>query len=221
MDITEAIKQRHSVRVFVDKKIEAEKIKTLQKEIDKCNKESGLSIQLITEDKDAFNTMTAHYGKFSNAVNYFAIVGKKSADNDINAGYYGEKLVLQAQMMGLNTCWVALTYSKKKNKIKINADEKLICVIALGYGVNHGVEHKIKTYEQVTKNAENAPDWFKKGVQAALLAPTAMNQQKFKFVLSGNQVGMQKGWGFYTKLDLGIVKYHFEIAAGKENFTWL
>ena len=32
MDITEAIKQRHSVRAFVDKKIEAEKIKTLQKD---------------------------------------------------------------------------------------------------------------------------------------------------------------------------------------------
>ena len=24
----------------------------------------------------------------------------------------------------------------------------------------------------------------------------------------------------YGKMDLGIVKYHFELGAGKENFTW-
>ena len=26
-------------------------------------------------------------------------------------------------------------------------------------------------------------------------------------------------WG-YTQIDLGIVKYHFEIGAGKEKFQW-
>ena len=24
----------------------------------------------------------------------------------------------------------------------------------------------------------------------------------------------------YTQIDLGIVKYHFEVGAGKENFEW-
>jgi hypothetical protein len=24
----------------------------------------------------------------------------------------------------------------------------------------------------------------------------------------------------YSKMDLGIVKYHFELGAGKENFEW-
>ena len=64
------------------------------------------------------------------------------------------------------------------------------------------------------------PDWFKSGVEAELLAPTAMNQQKFLFSFDGNRVSAKAGMGFYTKVDLGIVKYHFEVGAGTENFEW-
>ena len=65
------------------------------------------------------------------------------------------------------------------------------------------------------------PDWFRKGMEAAQLAPTAVNQQKFLFTLSdGNTVTAKAIGGFYDKVDLGIVKYHFEIGAGKENFSW-
>jgi len=48
-----------------------------------------------------------------------------------------------------------------------------------------------------------------------LLAPTAMNQQKFIFELSGEKATAKSGSGFYTKVDLGIAKLHFELAAGK------
>lgn len=64
------------------------------------------------------------------------------------------------------------------------------------------------------------PDWFKSGVEAALLAPTAMNQQKFTFALDGEKVSAKAGKGFYSKIDLGIAKYHFEIGAGKDTFRW-
>ena len=47
-----------------------------------------------------------------------------------------------------------------------------------------------------------------------------MNQQKFVFTLNGNKVSAKAGLGFYSKIDLGIAKYHFEAGAGKENFTW-
>ena len=62
--------------------------------------------------------------------------------------------------------------------------------------------------------------WFEKGVQAALLAPTAVNQQKFLFTLvNDHTVRVEAGWGLYTEVDLGIVKYHFELAAG-DHFEW-
>jgi hypothetical protein len=47
-----------------------------------------------------------------------------------------------------------------------------------------------------------------------------VNQQKFTFSLEGNRVIAKAGLGFYTKIDLGIAKYHFEVGAGRDHFVW-
>lgn len=145
---------------------------------------------------------------------------KKEAALDEKCGYYGERLVLLAQQLGLNTCWVTMTYSKIKTAFEVCSGEKLCVIIAIGYGKNQGVPHKSKAIEDVVKADGDLPDWFRKGIDAALLAPTAMNQQKFQFTLNGNKVSVKAGLGFYTKLDLGIVKYHFELGAGKTGWEW-
>ncbi len=194
-------------------------VDALQAEIAACNRESGLHIQLVTDEPKAFDGFMAHYGKFSGVTNYIAMIGKKDG-LDEECGYYGERLVLLAQQLGLNTCWVAMTYSKIKTAFVIGEGEKLCVVIALGYGETQGTAHKSKSISEVAKSDGPMPDWFKNGVEAALLAPTAMNQQKFLFTEKDNRVSVKAGLGFYAKVDLGIVKYHFEIGAGKENFTW-
>jgi nitroreductase len=125
-------------------------------------------------------------------------------------------------MLGLNTCWVGLSYKKNPDVITVEKGEILRCVISLGYGANQGYSHKIKTIENVSKVEGVMPDWFHKGIESALLAPTAINQQKFLFSLKNErQVQAKAGWGFFSKVDLGIVKYHFEVGAGKENFEWI
>lgn len=83
-----------------------------------------------------------------------------------------------------------------------------------------GAARKSKSAEAVSNIRSDSPKWFKAGVEAALLAPTAMNQQKFTLTCHDSTVSAKAGNGFYTKIDLGIVKYHFEIGAGKENFDW-
>lgn len=215
MNVTEAMQARHSVRQYENKALNAELISALQAEIDDCNRESGLHIQLVTNEPKAFDGFMAHYGKFSGVTNYIAMIGKKGADLEEKCGYYGERLVLKAQQLGLNTCWVAMTYTKIKTAFSVGRGEKLCVVISLGYGKTQGVAHKSKSFEQVTKTEGQIPDWFRNGVEAALLAPTAMNQQKFKFVLEGDRVSAEAGIGFYTKADLGIAKYHFEIGSDK------
>lgn len=221
MDISEAIVSRHSVRSYTDRELEDDVIKALKEEIEDCNKEGGLNIQLAVNEPKAFSGFMAHYGKFRNVKNYIALVGKKSADLDERLGYYGERLVLKAQILGLNTCWVAMSYSKSKAACRIGSDEKLVCVLALGYGETMGVQHKSKEADKVSRAEGQAPEWFAKGVEAALLAPTAMNQQKFMLTFNEYGVKAESTGGFYSKVDLGIVKYHFEIAAGKENFMWI
>ena len=224
MDLIEAIKARHSVRHYTDQTIETEKIEKLQQLVDEYNTQSGLHIQLITNEPRSFGeSLLARYGKFSGVTSYFAMIGPKSDSLDETVGYYGEKLVIEAQRMGLNTCWVGLSYKKISSVLNIAHDEKLVCLISVGYGATQGVDHKRKSPDKVSKtDIKSAPQWYKDGVECALLAPTAINQQKFKFELKpGNKVTAKNGFGPYSKVDLGIVKYHFEIGAGTENFEWI
>lgn len=221
MDIFEAINVRHSVRSYTDRKIDEDMKNELNRVIEECNIDGDMNIQLCTDEPKAFDSFMARYGKFKNVKNYIAIVGKKGRDLQEKSGYYGEKIVLKATQLGLNTCWVGLTYRKGKTECKINHGEKLCCVIALGYGETNGVSHKTKTIEELSCVNGEMPDWFRRGMEAARLAPTSINQQKFLITLEdGNIVRAKALNGFYSKLDLGIVKYHFEVGAGTNGWKW-
>ena len=228
MTIQEAIEARHSVRAYKEQPLTEDVVKVLEEQITILNREGKLHMQLILNEPKAFQGTMAKYGKFRNANNYIVMAGKKAEDLDERVGYYGEHLVLLAQTLGLNTCWVGLSYSKVPGTYVLDEGEKIACYIAIGYGETQGVGHKIKTVGQVSNASDATPSWFRKGVEAALLAPTAVNQQKFSFEYVGvkdgrHQVSAKKGFSMigYTKMDLGIAKYHFEIGAGKVNFDWV
>lgn len=227
MTLQEAIVARHSVRQYLEKPIEEEKIEAIKACIDECNAQAGLHIQLIANEPKAFASILAKYGKFENVSDYIAIVAPKGSSGDETAGYYGEKLVLLLQMLGLNSCWVGGSYKKVKEAYSVGQGEELKAVISVGYGATQGKQHpQKKTIEDVAVNKSSAtsfPDWFVCGVEAALLAPTAVNQQKFEFVLhDDNTVEAVAKFSLigYSHLDLGIAKYHFEIGAGDSHFTW-
>ena len=222
MTLQETIVARHSVRKYQENPIEASIIERLNEEVALCNQEGRLHIQLVVDEPKAFGSSNAFtYGKFSGVSNYLAMVGPKGADEAI--GYYGERLVLLAQALGLNSCWVALTFKKQPDQYTIAAGEKLHCVIALGYGVTQGVQHPMRPMEKFIIVHGAMPDWFRRGMEAALLAPTAVNQQRFEFeLIDDHTVDARARFTLigYGKMDLGIAKYHFEVAAGRENFTW-
>ena len=228
MTLLEAIEARHSVRAYKNQPLSEDIVKVLEEAIAKLNREGQLHIQLILNEPKAFQGTLAKYGRFRNVTSYIVMAGRQAHDLDERVGYYGEHLVLLAQTLGLNTCWVGLSYSKVPGTYVLDEGEKIACYIAIGYGETQGAGHKIKTVEQVSDVSDITPSWFRKGVEAALLAPTAVNQQKFSFEYLGmkdnrHQVRAKKGFSLigYTRMDLGIAKYHFEIGAGKENFDWV
>ncbi len=227
MTIQEAIKARHSVRAYKSQPLTNDVVKVLNDKIAELNTQGHLHIQLVQNEPKAFQGTLAKYGKFSGVSNYLVMAGKKADDLNERVGYYGEQLVLLAQILGLNTCWVGLSYSKVPGTYVLDNGEKVACYIALGYGETQGTGHKVKDVTQVSNSSITTPSWFRKGVEAALLAPTAVNQQKFSFeyVERKNcrpQVIAKKGFSLlgYTQMDLGIAKYHFEVGAGIENFEW-
>ena len=235
MTLLEAIEARHSVRKYTDEPIPEVALTVLRNKVQEINKEAGLHVQLVTDEPKAFNGFKStsgvfSYGAFSGVKNYFIMAGKKGDDLDEKVGYYGEQLVLLAQTLGLNTCWVGLSYSKIPGTYELAEDEKIVCYISLGYGQTQGKAHKSKSAGEISNASDLTPKWFNQGIEAALLAPTAVNQQKFFIEYLGfkdydrvpsvtarplfSMVG-------YSKIDLGIVKYHFELGAGKDNFEWL
>lgn len=227
MTLQEAIQARHSVRAYTGRPLTDEDAQALQEKIEELNRMGQLHIQLIRNEPKAFLGPFAKYGKFRNVTDYLVMAGVKADDLDERIGYYGEQLVLFAQTIGLNTCWVGLSYTKIPDTYVLNESEVIQAYISIGYGETQGVSHKIKRIDQVSNVSASTPDWFRRGVEAALLAPTAINQQKFSFEYVGNtdglpQVRAKKGFSLvgYTHMDLGIAKYHFEIGAGRENFRW-
>lgn len=222
MTLQEAIEARHSVRRYKDVPLTEDVAAALQAEIERLNAEGGLHIQFVRDERKAFRGVLA-YGSFRGVANYFVMAGRKADDLDERIGYYGEQLVLLAQTLGLNTCWAGLTYSKIKNTYTLGEGERIGCYIAVGYGETQGVSHKIKSVEDVSNASAETPQWFTDGVRAALLAPTAVNQQKFYFeYLGGHKVAARRKFSLtgYTQMDLGIAKLHFEIGAGAENVEW-
>ena len=222
MTLLDAIPARHSVRAYTDRPIPPEAAEQLRAELQAGNQAGGLHMQLVTDDPAAFDGLLAHYGKFRGVRHYIALIGPKTPDLEEKLGYYGERAALLAQTLGLNTCWVALTFRKGsvRSRCQIGPGEKLVCVLALGYGETQGVPHKSKDPEAVSAGEGPRPDWFTRGLEAALLAPTAMNQQKFRLTWRGTQVKAVSTGGFYSNVDLGIVKCHFELGAGTDSFTW-
>ena len=228
MTLKEAISARHSVRAYKEQPLTDADAQALQDKIEQLNLEGHLHIQLIRNEPKAFLGPFARYGKFRNVTDYLVMAGVKADDLDERIGYYGEQLVLLAQTLGMNTCWVGLSYTKIPDTYVLDEGEVIKAYIAIGYGETQGVSHKIKHIDQVSNVSDETPDWFRRGVEAALLAPTAVNQQKFSFELLPAKDGQQprvrakKGFSLigYTQMDLGIAKYHFEIAAGTDNFRW-
>ena len=240
MTLQEAMEARHSVRVYKNEPLAEDACRRLEEEIAVVNQRGSLHVQLIMNEPKAFQGTLAKYGKFRNVTSYLVMAGRKADDLDERIGYYGEHLVLLAQTLGLNTCWVGLSYKKIPDTYVLEEGEVIKAYIAIGYGETQGTSHKIKTPEQVSNVTHITPAWFRKGVEAALLAPTAVNQQKFTFEYVGLNKGevrnvdnivestrhlvrAKKGFSLigYTQIDLGIAKYHFEIGAGQDNFDWV
>ena len=222
MNLQQAVLARHSVRSYLDKPLDPSSVAELQALISELNAKSGLHMQLILNESKPFSGLLSRIGWLAGVKNYLALVGPDSEELEEKCGYYGERFVLEAQMRGINSCWVGGTYSRGKCSAQVTPGEKLALVIALGYGKNQGRSRKSKSFDAVASAQGAAPEWFRRGVESALLAPTAINQQSFKLELVGSDgVRATAGRGAFVKVDLGIVKCHFEIGAGEGDWKWV
>ena len=215
----QAMKERHTVRQFDGTPLtEAEK-STLQTRVDELNKNYDLDIALIESEKSPLSFLGKTLMSGKEVHSYFVLAGEDRTDIDEQLGYAGSDLCLYSQINGLNTWWMAGTFNRSYVKGLVRG-KKLVSIIAVGHGKTQGVPHKSKTKDQVSSYEGEAPEWFDKGIEAALLAPTALNKQNFTITGKGNMVTLTYKSGPMSGIDKGIIKHHFELGAGKENFEW-
>lgn len=217
MDITEAVQKRHRVRKYKDIPLPDKIIEKLNGRIEKNNKLYGLNIKLMTNDEKAIGVIVKFF-LAKGVKNYFILAGNEAADLDERLGYCSADLMLYAQTLGLNTWYVGGMFNHEVEQYV--KDQKVIGIIAVGYGKTAGVPHKSKCAAEVSRYNGNSPEWFVKGIEASLCAPTALNKQDYFITGKDNCVHIENENGLFTGANRGLIKYHFELGAGKENFEW-
>ncbi len=229
-----SIDKRTSRRTYIDKDLNLDYLNKISSLIDKINKESSLNIQLIKDGEKPFKGIKKSYGMISGVKSFIALVGEENIINvESKIGYFGEALVLECTSLGIGTCWIGGTYDKKEveNKIDIKENEKLYCVISIGYVKEEkGIKEKLlssfsknrkSSNEILSCNEKEVPNWVKNGIEAVRKAPSAINKQPWKYEYSKGIIkafidGQKHG---YEKIDLGISMLHFQLGAKNSGYV--
>ncbi len=220
MTIFEAIEKRHTIRTYNEQPLEGDILSELTELIDKLNKAGNLHMQLVNGRENAFDDFVIHYGKWTGVTNYIAMVGPDRADLDESCGYYGEQIVLWAQMKGLKTGWLDTQPKRETDAFTLDKGERHVLSLAIGYSDLEGKGPKAAEIDAMSVVEGEAPAWFYDGMKCAVCAPTAGNQRLFRIKWDGEDVSISSEPGFLEKVDLGIAKYHFEVGSGKGHDIW-
>jgi hypothetical protein len=173
MNKLEALQERHSVRMYTDRPVDDDILTQLQTEIDDCNAQSGLHIQMVSGRSNAFAEYKTHYGRFQGVHNAIALIGKGTgstgdlsrtgAGGEANnaaeialqttVGYYGERLSIALVQLGLSTSWSVLD-NATNGWWTLDEDEKVVWVLAFGYPARTVARHRSKPMEQLCEIPE-------------------------------------------------------------------
>jgi nitroreductase len=184
---------------------------------------------------DIFKGIVGGYGKVSGAPAFIAFMGDMRAPSvQEEVGYTGEGIVLEATALGINTCWVAGFFKPESvaSLIKISPHERVLAVTPAGYApeseslgeklmTGFGRTHVRLPVSKLISNwsDKKLPEWMVASVEAARLAPSAINRQPWSFTLQsdGITVNVRTGgpdFNVSKRLDCGIAMLHLETAAG-------
>ena len=190
---------------------------------------------LITESPDSvFKGAIGPYGKVKGAPAFVAFIGNMDSPNVYEqVGYTGEGIILEAGALNLATCWVAGFFRRKvvASLTNIGENERVLSVTPIGYASEYlsleeklmtgfGLAHKRRALSGLvtSHNESEWPQWIKPALEAARLAPSAINRQPWRFDVTDNSITVsvntsRREYGLPKRLCCGIVMLHIEVAA--------
>lgn len=183
---------------------------------------------------DIYRGIIGGYGKISGAGTFIAFIGDMGASSvHEETGYTGEGIILEATALGLNTCWVGGLFRSKDvaSLVDLKKNERVLAVTPVGYAVKtqspgerlmtgFGLTHRRLPLARLISGNRSASlsEWTLTSLEAARLAPSAVNRQPWGFKVDRDSITLYVRTGgpefnISKRLDCGIAMLHIEVAA--------
>lgn len=178
-----------------------------------------------------FKGIIGSYGKVAGASSALVFLGTPAEDGTAqHVGYTGEAIVLEATARELDTCWIggSLDRALAAQIAHLMPGERVFAISPVGRAVAEapssekliygwGKPKKRRDLQEIAPGSSSWPTWASAGVEAARVAPSAMNRQPWRFRMEAGSVIVSCA-GTKTpivglSLDCGIAMMHFELAA--------
>lgn len=186
-----------------------------------------------TPTVDIFTGAVGSYGKVVGSPHILALIADETSPaSALHLGYTGEAAVLEATAQGLDTCWVAGFFDRSvaAQLLDLAPGERIAAVSPVGHAVvkRSSTEHTMsalarskqrKPLRAIAKGADlDWPQWALGAVEAARVAPSAMNRQPWRFRLENGSLVLSMDSNrqipvVRRELDCGIAMLHAELAA--------
>ena len=212
--MNEIIRKRKSVRKYDHTPLDAatlEKIQAQFKRLTPLHPEICYSIEITNKTKGIFNVKAPHY----------LIFGSEEKDDYCeNIGFIGQQLDLFLSEMGIGTCWLGVSKPQERES------SALPHVICMSFG--KPAEPLYRTLSDFKrKPLADISEGVDKRLEAARLAPSAINSQNWYFIADGGKIHCYRKknnpllgliYNKMNRIDMGIAICH--IAQESENFSY-
>jgi hypothetical protein len=247
MKIIEAIEKRKSIRNYTGEPLRKEHITLIADYI------AGLKtpfdappvrIQLIHALQESGRIQLGTYGFVGGASDFLTLVYEKESQFPLMeeaAAYAFEQVILFCTGLGLGTCWLGGSFSRKDfaEPVQLKPDEILRIVSPVGYS-NPKVRFTETLLGQRGKNLSRKPfeslffqgDFntplsieaagsYAKPLEMVRRAPSANNQQSWRILLDGRNLHFYQHLSMigFNAIDLGIAMCHFEQSCREMSIT--
>ncbi|MCM1440908.1 MAG: hypothetical protein NC131_17165 [Roseburia sp.] len=225
VSLKQAIIERHSVRTFDCRDLTVDDAQFLDSAIAYASApiEGRFTIRQAVFPTDG-TTRPGSYGVIRGAVRYLLLyVGNRAIDR-MAGGFALERIVLEATLRGLSTCWIGGTFRKSTFGDAASPIDgmRLTIILPIGYkAARKRIIDRLTSF--VARSHTRLPfdcmfhgttDRFTEPLEMMRLAPSSVNSQPWRAVASTNSVEFTStASGGLHDIDMGIGLCHFCLSA--------
>lgn len=224
MNYKKLILDGKSVREFKEKDIESKCFNEIESYIKKSKKllpELNIELKIFDNEEtyEKLKNVAGYNGHMIKAPSYAVILSDVKQGYIENSGYIGEKLILKARDLDIDSCWVTFNDSDIiKEKLDISSNKEVTAIIALGYGIDKNIKNKSGSERLGVEKIVYMDKWGintsideleERGLLDAFsyarMAPSTLNRQPWRFIIDGGKIILAvKKDDFTSNYEIGI-----------------